>query len=599
MSLKNRLQKRRELKSFSYSDSSLSDFDLISYFQEHKELNSLTVYSHNQIYAEKDGYTIKVIHSFSSVERYIEQINNITEEYGAVLTEENHHCVIPVSNNIFLEVFFPPLAKNEPIVIISGDRNKSFQKELSNTAVSKEITKYLQKCLEKKVNIFIAGSSDVDKVSLMNFLIRLCGNDKRLVLCEKYQMLLSENPCGLRFSMNFLKDFTNIKYDNVFCSDLNSDDLINVFKAILSGFNGFVSSFSVNIKSDLLMMLRNLLLLSNINLFEENADFMVVSSMQTVVFVENDEFGKLKISKISEMTKNNLDENILKDIFIYDKSGFHVSTGIKSNFLNNFDIDKNIFTENKKHSYSDNEFSPSGKYEISSIENQTKSKLEKLKSKLKKKKSGFITEENTSNVLKNDEDKEIFLKVYEETKQEKLSEKNVDNNFEEELNLITQASNPKEVESIYGKIDEDNIENNTDEEYQVPVIPSELIEENKPEQENKNDLENHILNIMDDKDESESIDFPEINPSDIFDKSKPIKNILDESSFSQKKTDEIDIREQSLYKENVLENENNLVDLANNSQQIVEEPELFSEIADIDVNSYEEEDEIIELPDDI
>ena len=627
MSLKSRLQKNREAKSLGLESSGCSNFDLVSYLRKHPEITSLTAYSYNNIFAKKNGISKKILKTFPSKEKYFEQINKFISIKKINSQEKNLHFTVNLSQGISAEVYLPPLVQPEPVVILTNSSVKNNQE--FNKIISDEMLNYLQKCVEKKINVFVVAPSNIDKSSILNVLLQTSDKNSSIVLCDDKQNLFSQNPCNMRASKELIKNEIKINADNIFCSEADTDDLLKIFKMILSGQNGFVVSLSANTNSDLLMTMRNLILLSNINLFEENADFMVTSSMQTVVFLEDTLNGEIRVSKISEMSQNEDDDFELCDIFVWDNIETHVSTGINSRFLTDkFVLSKTLFSKSKKHSYTkaqaafenldsttsieiDNDFltySDEEEQQPLVIVEQThsKSKLEKLKEKIKKNKAQFanLTEKvknqetkETTQSYKISENKEIKQKELISEKQEtiykeieKPSQKNEEpqtiknilsddetentvqtigtkNNFQEELDLLTNSANKEEIESIFGK-------NALAE--KKPESPKTSLTEAVAE--SKNDK---IYNILQAEEELTE---------------KPIRNILSDDETENETSENIE------NKENMVDVSQNVRDKAffdGKNAEIVEEPELFDEISGIDVDKYSDEDEIIELPDDI
>ena len=642
MSLKSRLQKNRESKSFGLESSGCPNFDLVLYLKKHPEITSLTAYSYDNIFAEKNGTSRKIIKSFASKEKYFEQIKKLSAMSNSTFSEKNLHFTVNLPQGYLAEIFLPPLVKPEPVVIVSNPltaKNNNFDKIISD-----EMLEYLQKCVDKKINIFVVAPSNIDKSSILNVLSQTTDKNRTVVLCDDKQTLISQNPCNIRFTKTLIKNEIKIATDNIFCSEADTDDLLKIFKMILSGQNGFVVSLSANTNSDLLMTMRNLILLSNMNLFEENADFMVTSSMQVVVLLESTKNGNYRISKISEMSQNEDDESELNDIFVWDNDENHISTGIQSKFLTDkFILSKTLFSESKKHGYTkaqavfknlknnpQNEITDDfSKYsdidetplEIIEQEPQKKSKLEKLKEKIKKNKAQFadltdkvekIEKADSTNIVKKDENvqksvieqeqtkvdnvllqsnedtknsdlpqettiKNILAETAEEAENNEKSQTTVDiskkdiqqNDFQKELDLLTNSANKEEIESIFGK---DAL---TDKKAEKTSLTEAVADSKK----------DTIYNIL--QAEEDKIEVSE----------KPIKNILAEED------DEISVSETSEAPENTAIDVNqDIRDKAffeGKSAKIVEEPELFDEISGINVDEYSDEDEIIELPDDI
>lgn len=642
MSLKSRLQKNREAKSFGSGSSGCPDFDLILYLKKHPEITSLTAYSHDNIFAEKNGVSRKIIKSFASKEKYFEQIKKLSALSNSNSSEKNLHFTVNLPQGYFAEVFLPPLVQHEPIVIVSNSsivKNNDFDKIISD-----EMLEYLKKCVDKKINIFVVAPSNIDKSSVLNVLSQTADKNKSILLCDDKQTLVSQNPCNIRFTKALIKNEIKISADNIFCSEADTDDLLKIFKMILSGQNGFVVSLSANTNSDLLMTMRNLILLSNMNLFEENADFMVTSAMQVVVLLESTKNGGYRVSKISEMSQNEDDESELSDIFVWDNVESHISTGIQSRFLTDkFVLSKTLFSESKKHGYTQaqevfenikdisqneiaNDFSTYSEVEETPMEiveqAPQKSKLEKLKEKIKKNKAEFAdltdkvekTEKNDSadiaqnientekTVIKQAKIDDALLQKNEITEKSDLPQKETaikniladsaeetennaelqtttdlpkrevpQNDFQKELDLLTNSANKEEIESIFGK---DALADKKSEKTSLTEAVAE----------SKNDKIYNILQAEEDK-----IEISE----------KPIKNILADEDDEISVSESLETEENAESATDVSQEVRDKAFFEGKSAEIVEEPELFDEISGIDVDEYSDEDEIIELPDDI
>lgn len=352
MSLKSRLQKSKEAKTFSFTD---TNCDLLAYFEAHAELDAVTVYAHDRIFGEKNGVQQKISLSFPTKENYLAEIRKITSLHDVLLNETNPHVVINTQTGAQINICVSPMVTSEPFVSLSrrcGQRNI-----LQNKLISSEIAVYLSECLDKNANIFIAGNASVDKISVMKTIAGLQGENKKLIICENGASMKLNKPCVATFSKDLLKDFIGFNYDNIFCPETNVDDLVNIFRLIISGCHSFVVSLSVKSGAEILSAVRNMILLSNINLFEENADFLVTSSMDVVLSVDLTENNEVRITKVSEMSKNMKNEIVLKDIFVWNKlENLHISTGNQSkfyNFENSKKFNPKFLEEGYRHDYAE------------------------------------------------------------------------------------------------------------------------------------------------------------------------------------------------------------------------------------------------------
>ncbi len=579
MSLKSRLQKSRESKTFSFTQDE-TDCDLLAYFKEHPDIDSLTVYSHDKIYSEKNGITTQLLISFSSESTYLAEIERICRLYDAMPSDKNPHVIINMANNVVLDIYTQPMVTSQPFLSFSRKNSRNYENCFSEKLLSTEIVLYLRECLEKQVNIFIIGNASVDKTSIMNVLANLPNSDKKLVICEKGDKITTDKPCCIRFSKSLLNNAVNLQYDNIFTTDLTTDELINVFKLIISGYNGFVVSLSVKNNVDILPAIRNMLLLSNINLFEENADFMATASMDVVISTEKTESGLVRITKISEMSKNKANDVVLKDIFVWSKAGYHLSTGNISRYFNaetSKRFEKDYLEESHKHRYIN------AMLANCPIENKvfdSKNKLKKLKDKLKSKK---LTE-NQNNIAF----AEKFSSSLNEEKSlpspEMLDNESKIEKDQEKFDTIVEAPEFVSVEP-----DENSIETET-----VPLNIEPTVFENSALDEVVPSSNEGVL-------ASESDDFSD--DTNVF--QPKIRNILDEINSEEEEIPEEPKEEispphfEDFENKEIQPNLKNFDAFVDETPQIVEEPQLFEEIKDVNIDDFEEDDDIQITEDDI
>lgn len=592
MSLKSRLLKNRELKSLNFAKMS-ADCDLLAFFREHKEFDVITAYSHDKIFGEKNGNVIKIPLIFSSQEAYTTEIEKIARLYDCYIDRKNPQATICTPSNSVINILMPPIVEKEPFISILRKNKQLYSTYFSTKIVSSEMVAYLRDCISQRANIFIIGDASVDKTPLMNFMVNLSDNNKKNIICGKTEKIIVEKPCSIKLSQGCIKDVENLNYDNIFYCDAQISDLTQIFQLILSGHNGFTVSMSLKEDVDILTAIRNMLLLSNINLFEENADFMTSASIDIVICV-NKINGDFCITKISEMVKNLQNDYSIKDIFVRNNNGYHVSTGNSSRFFNQDNSQRFIseyLEEGHKHSY----ISGSSNSVVSNAP-KTESKRKKLKEKLKKLKREKFTlpliedtekEEDTITLQNN----ELSENLSEDTKQINEQPNNQEQQ-EESMTFFGKTLNEPDEENTTTKTEQENL--NIDENIfnvHKPEEPSfhDILESSANEGILASDTDDfaqeipkpkikNILELDDDEEKlppQETVDTQQ-EDIDTYDEKADISTLLSDEEFAN-----IEKELQEKYE--------------NNGPEIIEEPQLFSEVSDKDVQEYEQG--IIEVPD--
>lgn len=592
MSLKSRLLKNRELKSLNFAKMS-ADCDLLAFFREHKEFDVITAYSHDKIYGEKNGSIIKIPLVFSSQETYFAEVEKIARLYDCYIDKKNPQATISTPGNSVINILIPPIVEKEPFISILRKNKQLYATYFSTKIVSSEMVAYFRDCIAQQANIFIVGDASVDKTSLMNFMVNLSDNNKRNIICGKTEKIIVEKPCSIKLSQGCIKDIENLNYDNIFYSDAQISDLTQIFQLIISGHNGFVVSMSLKEDVDILTAIRNMLLLSNINLFEENADFMTSTSIDVVICVNKIQ-GDFCITKVSEMVKNSQNDYSVKDIFVRNSNGYHVSTGNSSRFFNQENSQRflsEFLEEGHKHSYISGQANS-----VVSNAPKSESKRKKLKEKLKKLKR----EKFTLPVVEAPENKEnsTISQISEPSKIETNNEINETEQLEnqqkeepltffgksiEETESTTEIEKPQNQEKL--NIDENvfNVKKSVEPSFQdilessanEGILASETDDfaQDLPKPKIKNILE------LDDEDEETSpqeiVDAPK-EDIDNYDEKADVSTLLSEEEFA-------DIQKELKDK------------YQNDEPEIIEEPQLFTEVSDDDVKEYEQG--MLEVPD--
>ena len=557
MSLKSRLQSKRRSKS---TLPEFTDVDLIDFLENNRDINKLVIYSYNEIYTEKNGEEIPSDIKFSSEAAYKKAVYKIAELYENIPSSENPHTQINISDEINMEIIIPPLI-SEGIYTVFSRVNEDNGNYFKNS-VSSEIYAYLQEGIKQKLNIFVIGSADISKANAMNFLLNLCDNKHKLIISDKRNEIRINRPYCLKIN-ECGSNINNFVYDNIFANEVNTKELINIFELIISGCKGFVVSLSLKDKTDILEAIRNKILLTNPNLFEENADFMSGSSIDVILKLGCDINKNIIITKVSEIY-NNTDKYTIKDIFTVNDDEQYVSVGNRSHFFNKTNSPEQ-FSESyfkKEHLHSKNIVEQTVLPVIERAANEIFEKeIIKEAEQTELTENITVTEEkplplnNFQNILTDTEKNFETEKIKENTEEIKKEEKPL-SKLEKLKNKIKRNKKLKEINSKSPEQDltaeQESFSENTDEKSDIEQIDT---EKENPEK-------------SDDNITKEEEVFQTLKTSTIL----PPANILENTDEDV----EEDVGDNSIKYDDFYEDD-----------EIVEEPELFSEIKDVEINDNE------------
>lgn len=389
MSLKNRLlNKNVKIKEDIVSNVIPSyNLDILNYFENNPDISSILVYGPHSIYIEKDGVLAESDLSLKDSETLLSTIEKIANQYDRIISSQNPSYNITLSNGIKINAIIPPMIKEGAYLSLRRQPkcSRNFEGIIEDRVISNEIILFLNECLNKNLNVFVTGEAQVNKINILNFLANKISQEESIITVESVPQLKLKRDCVLKLMKhkgNFqktIKKAINLGHNRIVVSDANISELVSLFEYINSGYSGFLTSFSSKSYEEMIPSLQNLIMLSYPNLIEQNANALISSSIDIVVFIAKTNDGCPRITHVSEIVKNRSTIK-LQDIFVWKENkaktnkfnGTHFSSGLKSSYFteNNFSsvgLLEEYFSKEYKHNYI-------GKNKEEVIEKQNKSK---------------------------------------------------------------------------------------------------------------------------------------------------------------------------------------------------------------------------------
>lgn len=345
--------------------------DILNYFENNPDISSILVYGPHSVYVEKDGVLEESDLSLKDSQTFLSMIEKIANQYDRIINSQNPSYSITLANGIKINAIVPPLVKEGAYLSLTRQPkcSKNFEGIIEDKIISNEILLFLKECLNMKLNIFVTGEAHVNKTTIVNFLANKISQSENIITIEAAPQLKLKRDCVLsliKHKGNFqrtIKKAINLGHNRIVVSDANVSELVSLFEYINIGYNGFLTSFSSKSYAEMIPSLQNLIMLSYPNLTEQNANALISSSIDIVLFVSKTKDGINRITHISKIVKNKGTIK-LEDVFVWKESksktnkfdGSHFSTGIKPEQLldNGFysvSILEEYFSKEYKHNY--------------------------------------------------------------------------------------------------------------------------------------------------------------------------------------------------------------------------------------------------------
>lgn len=322
-------------------------FGPINELMKNEEITEIMINNFDEIFIEKSGLINKSNINFNSNTHVKNFIEKILSPLGLRIDESCPMADARLKDGSRLNVVISPVSLNEVAVSIRKFRKKLKDiKDLINEGMlDNEVSYFIKSCVEKKANIVVSGATSTGKTTVLNIISNFIPESERIVTIEDtFEIDINhENIVRLESRLpniegngeitirDLVRNSLRMRPDRIIVGEVRGIEAIDVMQAMNTGHNGSMTTVHANSPMDLISRLETMLIMSGLNLNPSAARRIVASSLDIIIHLERLKNGKRIISRISEVINENevIGENseiIIKDIFIYKKTGEEVNT---------------------------------------------------------------------------------------------------------------------------------------------------------------------------------------------------------------------------------------------------------------------------------
>ena len=177
----------------------LRKMDVLQELLEEKSVTEIMVNGTDGIFLEKNGKLSRWEKSFSSKERILDIIQQITGACNRVVNEASPIVDARLENGDRVHVVLPPVAVNGPIITIRRfpEEPVTMQKLLELESLSEEEAEFLKKAVQTGYSILVAGGTGSGKTTFLNVLAGHIPQDERVIVIEDTAELQIRNVPNL------------------------------------------------------------------------------------------------------------------------------------------------------------------------------------------------------------------------------------------------------------------------------------------------------------------------------------------------------------------------------------------------------------------
>ncbi|MDD3452744.1 MAG: CpaF family protein [Bacilli bacterium] len=331
-------------------DNEISGFGPISELLEDPDITEIMVNGKNEIYIELDGHVIKDESiSFINDDHIIRTIQRMIQPLGRTIDTANPMVDARLADGSRLNAVIPPLSLKGPVLTI-----RKFKKELANIddflrsgSLTPYMARFLEACVQAKLNIIICGGTGGGKTTLLNVLSSFIGNDERIITIEDAAELKLEQEHVISLETRLtnyegegeitIRDLVinslRMRPDRIIVGEVRGKEAFDMLQAMNTGHSGSLTTMHANSAIVALNRLETMILMAGMEIPIKALREYIANAIDIVVHIQRLSDGKRKVVSICELTGFSDDEVHMKEIFAFRQTGLIDNKQVDGEFL--------------------------------------------------------------------------------------------------------------------------------------------------------------------------------------------------------------------------------------------------------------------------
>ena len=342
-------------------DNEVNGYGPISELLKDKDITEIMVNGTNEVYIELNGQIIKDDSvSFINDDHLIRTIQRMIQPLGRTIDTSNPMVDARLADGSRLNAVIPPLSLKGPVLTI-----RKFKPELANIddflrngTLTPYMARFLEACVQSKLNIIICGGTGGGKTTLLNVLSSFIGHDERIITIEDAAELKLEQEHVISLETRLtnyegqgevtIRDLVinslRMRPDRIIVGEVRGKEAFDMLQAMNTGHNGSLTTMHANGPTDALNRLETMILMAGMEIPIKALREYIENAIDIVVHIQRLSDGRRKITSISEITGFKNDVIELREVFSFRQKGLTE----KGDVIGEFVMSKRVPTIYKK-----------------------------------------------------------------------------------------------------------------------------------------------------------------------------------------------------------------------------------------------------------
>ena len=304
----------------------------------------------NDIYVEVDGKLVKDESiSFINDEHIIRTVQRIVQPLGRTIDAVNPMVDARLRDGSRLNAIIPPLSLTGPVVTIRkfSKRMESIDDLLRMGTMTTHMARFLEACVQAKLNIIISGGTGSGKTTLLNILSGFIEDEERIITIEDAAELKlhQSHVISLETRMvnyegegeitirDLVRNSLRMRPDRIIVGEVRGKEAFDMLQAMNTGHEGSITTLHANSPEDAINRLETMMLMNDMELPVSAIRNYIEKAINIVIQLDRLSDGKRKVSSISEVIGIKNDKVALKEIFAFRENGISNEGNVRGEFM--------------------------------------------------------------------------------------------------------------------------------------------------------------------------------------------------------------------------------------------------------------------------
>jgi pilus assembly protein CpaF len=311
-------------------------------------LSDILVNRFDRVYVERGGKLEITGLSFKDNQHLMQIIDRIVSRIGRRVDESSPMVDARLQDGSRVNAIIPPLALDGACLSIRrfGRDPVTARNMLDNKTLTEPMLELLSAMVKGRLNLIISGGTGAGKTTVLNVLSGYIPNSERIVTIEdaaelqlkqEHVVRLETRPPNIegKGSVRMRQLVINslrMRPDRSVVGEVRGEEAFDMLQAMNTGHEGSLTTVHANSPRDALSRIENMVSMANLNIPERAIRHQIANAVHAVVQVARLSDGTRKVITVSEVTGMEGDMIVLRDVFVFERSGIDESGKVRGVF---------------------------------------------------------------------------------------------------------------------------------------------------------------------------------------------------------------------------------------------------------------------------